>query len=549
MTILDMETGAEVDSLSTFRCMALPGGDINALTVGWRPNERAAAAAATTTMPMLLHAAVGPHFCVVDADMALHAVEDHAWGVAQLIALTELSPDDVGGVVSAAPHCLNIRDPDTGDTVLHHYARQRQAKAIASWLSGGASVTPIRNHDGHTALQVAIAGQEKTIAKLLWRNLTHSLNYVSSPLVTEELQTLAETMPELVHSFLEDIEDAVLRTVTTFRTKLYRPECIGLDTMSLPEGGRVDEAGSVIPSVWSELIEAGAARSKHRRRSAEHCLVASKVLMLPHFLGDRSRSPFHTIVRRCGSDVYESKLMSLCVQSKWERNVWPRLRVQLVLYFVSLVLASSAMVASSVQGDDNGGEDGPSSSVASLVVHVVQAAMMVSESLSLGNEALQLVREGGAIYFTGPWNLVDVSASVALLIGGAGHFTAHMSSVRTVGALGVMLKWLGFVDYLRCFEKTGSLVRIVLVIGRDMAPFLILLGIVIVGSMFFFIICDPSSSAFGYNESSLGLLWPLFTVFLASMGNPIGVLGTDDFVSWPAIVMLCGFLFFVVIIL
>ena len=60
---------------------------------------------------------------------------------------------------------------------------------------------------------------------------------------------------------------------------------------------------------------------------------------------------------------------------------------------------------------------------------------------------------------------------------------------------------------------------------------------------------DPSSSAFGYNESSLGLLWPLFTVFLASMGNPIGVLGTDDFVSWPAIVMLCGFLFFVVIIL
>ena len=50
-------------------------------------------------------------------------------------------------------------------------------------------------------------------------------------------------------------------------------------------------------------------------------------------------------------------------------------------------------------------------------------------------------------------------------------------------------------------------------------------------------------------EASLGALWPLFTVFLASMGNPIDVLGTDDFGTWPAILMLCGFLFFVVIIL
>ena len=93
------------------------------------------------------------------------------------------------------------------------------------------------------------------------------------------------------------------------------------------------------------------------------------------------------------------------------------------------------------------------------------------------------------------------------------------------------------------------LCRAAQVIGRDMAPFLILLGIVIVGSMFFFVICNPSSSAFGYNEARLGALWPLFTVFLASMGNPIDVLETDDFGTWPAILMLCGFLFFVVIIL
>ena len=469
MTIVSVETHAEVEWLTAFRCMALPAGDINGMTVGWRRKPDADAAdSGSDGLPVLLHAAVGAQFCVVDVDTARHAVEDNAWGVEQLIALTESDEGDaLSKVLSAAPHCVNIRHPESGDTVLHHYARERQVDAIASWLSSEeVCVTPIRNVAGHTALQVAILGQEKTIAKLLWRNLTHSLNYVSSPLVTEELQTLAETMPELVLSFLEDIEDAALRTVTTFRTKLYRAEVCGLETATLPEGGESDGSGSVIPSVWSDLIEGGAgSRSRHRRRMAEHCLVASKVLMLPHFLGERSRSPFHTIVRRCGSDVYESKLMSLCVQSKWELNVWPRLRVQLVLYFVCLVLASCAMVASSAQGD----EEASSSSVG-MAVHVLQGTMMVSEVLSLYNEGLQLVREGSTIYFSGPWNLVDVSASVSLLVGGVGHFTAHMASVRTIGALGVTLKWLGIVDYLRCFEKTGSLVRIVLVRMRRCLP-------------------------------------------------------------------------------
>ena len=51
---------------------------------------------------------------------------------------------------------------------------------------------------------------------------------------------------------------------------------------------------------------------------------------------------------------------------------------------------------------------------------------------------------------------MSVSASFALLAGALGHFNGHMSSVRTVGALGVTLKWVGLVDYLRCFEKTGA---------------------------------------------------------------------------------------------
>ncbi len=84
---------------------------------------------------------------------------------------------------------------------------------------------------------------------------------------------------------------------------------------------------------------------------------------------------------------------------------------------------------------------------------------------------------------------------------------------------------------------------------QDMAPFLILLAVVILGWMFFFVICDPFSSAFGYNDANLGPLWPVATVLLTSMGNPISTVGSGDFDSWPALAMLCFFLFFVFIIL
>ena len=76
---------------------------------------------------------------------------------------------------------------------------------------------------------------------------------------------------------------------------------------------------------------------------------------------------------------------------------------------VMVAHASCAMVASSAQGD----EEASSASVG-MAVHVLQGTMMVSEVLSLCNEGLQLVREGSTIYFSGPWNLVDVSASVSL---------------------------------------------------------------------------------------------------------------------------------------
>ena len=51
-------------------------------------------------------------------------------------------------------------------------------------------------------------------------------------------------------------------------------------------------------------------------------------------------------------------------------------------------------------------------------VDVLQGLTISFEVVSLGMESLQLKREG-AIYFTGPWNVLDVAASGCLLAAAA----------------------------------------------------------------------------------------------------------------------------------
>jgi hypothetical protein len=67
--------------------------------------------------------------------------------------------------------------------------------------------------------------------------------------------------------------------------------------------------------------------------------------------------------------------------------------------------------------------------------------MVVVEVIQLLAEARQLARQNFATYFGSPWNLMDSSASTALIIGAVGHFQRSADIVHFFGALGVALKW------------------------------------------------------------------------------------------------------------
>jgi hypothetical protein len=163
--------------------------------------------------------------------------------------------------------------------------------------------------------------------------------------------------------------------------------------------------------------------------------------------------------------------------------------------------------------------------------------MMVVEGACLCNEAFQLKKMGVARYLS-LWNLVDSSASTALLIGASAHFL-H-GGVKMVGAVGVALKWFGFIDYLRCFQQTGSLVRMVVVIVTDIQPFLLLLLLAVLANVSFLMVNQPTSHLFRFD----GTLNPLMTGFLAMLGS----FEVTDY-QGPSKIMLFVFLFIVVIVL
>ena len=112
------------------------------------------------------------------------------------------------------------------------------------------------------------------------------------------------------------------------------------------------------------------------------------------------------------------------------------------------------------------------------------------------------------------------------------------------------MKCFGLVDYLRSFAGTASLVRMVSVIMVDMAPFMTILGTVVIGSALVFAINSPFSSEFSFvlDDDRVEPFQPLLTVFqmMLNMGSGLNI---DQSTPWPTLVTMLFFMGFVVVVL
>jgi WD40 repeat protein len=542
LRVLSRETGAEADWSAGLIPMALPRGVINGVTVAM-PSDVVAGTAPSTRVQI----AVGSAFVEIDIDLARRTLDDNAWGYDQLVQLGATNTAAVGAHIDRASHCLNIRstvsrDAITGDTLLHYCAKTRNAALAAACLAPARAVfVPIANTEGKTALHVAVERREQSLARVLAENLTPDLTDATAAFLTDALTKAALTMPEAVFSLLSDIEAMVLVEHTTVRTLYHRAEVIGLDVAALPmvemdltdadtfesEGaGGLGYIGGFDLAAWSGTLPSAEVQ-------ALNTPVCFKTLMLPGLAGDPrdviGGSAFHAIVANCDASVFESRILQYVIQYKFETNVLPMLRREVLLYTGATLLASATTLASSRQLEDVGGWEDKLP-----YIHVAEGVMVATELLQVAAEARQMMLLGIKGYFNSVWNLLDTGASICLLVGAAGHFERSSDVVHLFGALGVALKWFSATDYLRGFPSTGPIVRMIAVITQDVGPFIGVCSLVIVGCTFFFAINQPEAdSAFGDFHGVAGVLTPLLTVSLAALGS----FSIDDYTKRAAVAM------------
>ena len=153
-----------------------------------------------------------------------------------------------------------------------------------------------------------------------------------------------------------------------------------------------------------------------------------------------------------------------------------------------------------------------------------------------------------------PWNFCDLVSSLSLIAACGCHFAANRAPedwdhdwweeslgvwvstsnpplpvmrgslltdcVRLQGAVGVLFKWIGVLDYMRLWSTTASHVRMIASIGTDAMPFLVVILTAIVAVALCYCIMMPGSVDFDYTDiDGGGYLKPFVTVYRMTMGD------------------------------
>jgi hypothetical protein len=195
--------------------------------------------------------------------------------------------------------------------------------------------------------------------------------------------------------------------------------------------------------------------------------VSSYVIGMKGFLA--VDGPFGSIVRSENLKAMEMDAMRCAVDFKWHR--YGR-TVQIVRTCLFLCLVGWFSVD---QGILDG--SGPSLTVAPYMT-------VLLSFLFFHEEARQLSKDGVAAHFSSGWNALDL-CSYTMAVGAVAFSRLYdretEPAVNVVSSCAIIVLSFQFLNFLRAFEWSGSLVRMMTQIISDMRPFLGLQIVLLVG--------------------------------------------------------------------
>jgi hypothetical protein len=174
--------------------------------------------------------------------------------------------------------------------------------------------------------------------------------------------------------------------------------------------------------------------------------------------------------------------MKLATQFKWEESVHPMQVKMMCMYLFCTLCATAGMVSCTHEYnylppiEAGSSESGVTVAVAGTSGRfpwynlALVSLVCLTELGVLLNEFSQFMLEGFTKYWRSPWNICDLISSVSLLTATCCHFVANKApddwdhnwwedGVSTFGAVGVLFKWVGMMDYMRLWQTTAAHVR------------------------------------------------------------------------------------------
>ena len=343
---------------------------------------------------------------------------------------------------------LKYRD---GDTILHHFQKTNLRNAFRSLLQASNRIYPIENANKQSILDIALAKSDHELSALI-----------------------------------------VAKLFERFPNELT-PACVGLDTKT-GKNSSIDKYPDVLvqtlqlckrDSPWTRKVSRLTLKSKYKYKPSMCCRlvewatdedgddggtdvpVSSYVIGMKGFLA--LDGPFDSIVRSENLKAMETDTMRYAVDFKWHR--YGR-TVQIVRTCLFLCLVGWFSV-------DQGILDGNKPTLA------VAPYMTVLLSFSFFHEeGRQLWKDGVAAHFSSGWNVLDLCA-YTMAVGAVAvsrlYDRATEPAVNVVSSCAIIVLSFQFLNFLRAFEWSGSLVRMMTQIISDMRPFLALQIVLLVG--------------------------------------------------------------------
>lgn len=271
---------------------------------------------------------------------------------------------------------------------------------------------------------------------------------------------------------------------------------------------------------WDEYLGEQFQVSEQEKYESEKC--ERQVLMLAGFTAgppESGETPYARLFRALEklpeqqlNALTSTDLMAITTEFKWNAFACRLLLHKLVWFMAHFLLAGAAMVVSTQS-------DGKDRDYRWNATDILVLCLVLTNSAMFHCKLRQMRLDGFHLYLLSGWNLCDLSGILALYVACVAHFLDHVSTVESVGSVGLLCNCFSILPLLMPFRMTGLLVRtfVSMMTNPDINGFFVVSAFMLYGFAMAFVVSMPQSDAF-FGDSSGGPLVSILTSFEAMLG-------------------------------